>query len=227
MTRGHNGWHPHLHEIVFTSRPLTDLQRSAWEAALAKLWIRATIDSGLAAPTMQHGIRIQSGHSAASYIAKWGVADEMVGSAKKGGRDAAAGLTPWELLDNAAQRNDHGAQCARWWIEYARVFRGRRQLVWSRGLRALLESAPEQSDLDLAELDPEHRELVCVVDHWSWVAIRRLRSHAAILAVASRDVGAMEAAMARLRTACVLSSGRTCQENWLEDRNCEVYSHGN
>lgn len=228
VTRGANGWHPHFHEIVFTSAPLSDAQRAAWQVELSLLWIRATVACGLSTPDMAHGIRIQAGHAAASYITHWGIADEMVGVQRKradpDGVDR-GGLTPWELLDGSCARSTRGEQCGRWWIEYARAFRNRHQLVWSRGLRALLKAAPEQTDLELAELDPPHREVVAILDWWSWTAICRFRCHMEILdLMAGDDGGKLGKVLATLRSRCTLSNGCTLQTAWLEEHESVNYS---
>ena len=230
VTHGVHGWHPHYHEIVFTARHLSDVDLAAWKAELGALWIRATVVTGLSAPDVAHGIRIQAGYAAASYISKWGIADEMVGAQRKEAEPGSVhGLTPWDLLDRSVSRDWQGGRCGQWWIEYARVFRGRRQLVWSRGLRALLAAAPAQSDLDLAEADPEHRDMMMIVDSWSWRAICRLHAHWYVLALlAEPDFNLIAKVLSHMRKCCVLPGGVTMQDRWLARRDVDRYAleHG-
>jgi len=223
VTHGGNGWHPHYHTIAFTAHPLTPADMTAWATELAALWKRAAVGTGLAAPTMEHGIKIQGGHAAASYIAKWGVVEEMTMSAKKG-RDG-GGLTPWHLLDEARRHEKTDGttnQYALWWIEYARAFRGRHQCVKSRGLTALLELAPTQSDLDLAYKDDENRQVRTIIDHWSWRAICRLHAHADVLGEAQHDGMRLDRLLEYLRKTCVLHDGHTAQYHYLRDRAAEI-----
>lgn len=126
VTRGDaHGWHPHFHviEIIDGEVDLTSL-RDAWLASLRG----AGLDGAGAA------FQAQGADAAGNYIAKWGAAEELTLSQRKKGRGR-TGRTPAQLL--AASCDEGDREAGRLWAEYANVFHGRRQLVWSRGLKAL------------------------------------------------------------------------------------------
>jgi hypothetical protein len=173
VTHGDNGWHPHVHELMFTgaegfgdlvpdekgrlSSPAIDALRSAW--------ISAVIKAGLASKDqlqwlLLYSLDVRGGEYAAEYIAKfghdehWGMSSELTKQhAKIGARrlaDFAGHVTPFQLLEWAAA----GDPLAwRLFEEYSRVFRGKRMLTWSPYLRRKLAIGPEQSDTELAASD--------------------------------------------------------------------------
>lgn len=120
---GANGWHPHFHMIIVTAEAVDlDELREPWLASL-----RASGLDGTGA-----GWRVQDASQAGRYVAKWGAAEEVAFGARKKGR---GGLTPMQLLAASCDNDDGRAGAL--WREYSAAFRGRRQLVWSRGLKAL------------------------------------------------------------------------------------------
>lgn len=142
---GAHGWHPHFHIIVIT-REEVDLNslRDAWLSSLS--W--AGLDGTGA------GWRVQDATEAGNYMAKWGAAEELTMGAKKRGR---GGMTPTQLLASSCDEGD--VQAGRLWREYSAAFKGRRQLVWSRGLKRLalidevedIEAASNEAQADQAE----------------------------------------------------------------------------
>ena len=139
-----NGWHPHKHVLMFVSgdAPLSEIQ-----ATLTYRWISACVKQGLPAPSLDRGITVQDGSYADKYLSKWGLEDEMTKSHSKVAKNG--GFTPFALLENILQTGD--AQSWELFKEYASAFKGKRQLVWSKGLRArLLPDVVELSDEELA-----------------------------------------------------------------------------
>lgn len=122
---GAHGWHPHFHVIVIMDgdEDLSSL-RDAWLASLRGAGLDGT----------GSGWDIRSGDQVGRYVAKWGAAEELTLSRHKKGRGR-TGRTPAQLLAASCDEGDKAA--GRLWAEYARVFHGRRQLVWSRGLKSL------------------------------------------------------------------------------------------
>lgn len=135
---GANGWHPHFHMLLLT-RPGVDLAPlgPAWLASLAA----AGLDGAGAA------FRVQDASAAGRYVAKWGAGEEMTMTNRKAGRKG-RGRTPAQLLAASCDQGDKIA--GHLWREFSGVFRGRRQLVWSRGLKALA-GVGEVSDEDAAQ----------------------------------------------------------------------------
>ena len=122
---GVHGWHPHFH-VIIVSEWGTDLSplRDAWLASLRGAGLEGT----------GAGWDMRSANETAKYITKWGAAEELALSGEKKGRTS---MTPAQML--AASCDDGDRHAGMLWAEYASVFRGRRQLVWSRGLKALAE----------------------------------------------------------------------------------------
>ena len=122
---GAHGWHPHFHVIVIMEgdEDMTPLQ-DAWLASLRGAGLDGT----------GSGWDVRSGDDTGRYVAKWGAAEELTLSRHKKGKGR-TGRTPAQLLAASCDEGDKVAGGL--WAEYARVFHGRRQLVWSQGLKAL------------------------------------------------------------------------------------------
>lgn len=170
VKHGGNGWHPHVHELVF-ARPglLEDVRgldslRGEWVKQLLK---RGLGDSSKKSDMLTHALDFRGGDDAAAYIAKfghdeaWGISSEMTQGMKKVGTDGAGHHTPFELLHLAAQGDGTAAFLYR---EYVAAMKGKRAITWTRGLRkALLNSEDEATDEALAALDDPKPEESFVV----------------------------------------------------------------
>lgn len=145
VTYGRNGWHPHFHEILVLDCPpaaalsLIEGLRSVWLACL----------QGAGLSGNDAAFQVQSAQAAGAYVAKFGAAEELALQGEKRGRNGSRG--PWQLLDDA---RDGDKRAAAIWIEYALGFRGRRQLVWSSGLKARFGVGETSDDEAAAEVDP-------------------------------------------------------------------------
>ena len=145
VTHGRNGWHPHFHEIAVLDCPpaaslsLIEGLRAAWLACL----------HGVGLSGNEAAFQVQSAQAAGAYVAKFGAAEELALQGQKRGRNGSRG--PWQLLDDA---RDGCARSAAIWREYALAFRGRRQLVWSPGLKARFNIGETSDDEAAAEVDP-------------------------------------------------------------------------
>ena len=145
VTHGRNGWHPHFHEIAVLDCPpaaalsLIEGLRAAWLACL----------HGVGLSGNDAAFQVQSAQAAGAYVAKFGAAEELALQGEKRGRNGSRGV--WQLLDDA---RDGCARSAAIWREYALAFRGRRQLVWSPGLKARFGVGETSDDEAAAEVDP-------------------------------------------------------------------------
>lgn len=143
VTHGVNGWHPHCHMmlLVYGAVPPDHLLEKL-ESEVKAHWLTVVERQGADADWW-HGCDVRTAdRDVQDYIAKFGREPQDMGwtpeheltkaHVKRAGKD---GRSPFQLLaDYGAGDQDSGAL----FQEYARVFKGRNQLVWSRGLRDLL-----------------------------------------------------------------------------------------
>lgn len=179
-----NGWHPHFHILVFVK---CTYEGARWadgtfaqlEPDLFVLWKSACKRCGLALPDARHGLSIDEGDTPGAYMAKMGLEDDSGGSwglsheLTKGHIKRAAqgkGETPFELLD-ALLEDPTDRQAAELFKEFSAGFKGKSQLVWSRGLRALLGVGDDKDDEEIAaEVDPLSEVWArLTVDQWRMV----------------------------------------------------------
>lgn len=188
VTHGSNGWHPHLHILIFTDRKLEnmlvleDIIYKRWEYIISKFFDLR--------PDRYAAVQLQDGSAAARYVSKnasenWGIAEELtkahLKSAGRGGR------TPWAILaDYARNESQSDAELFR---EYTEAFKGRAQLYWSRGLRNYFGLNDQKTDKILAEETTEQEdEHICSLSHDVIAVMRKYRLQGQILVLA-RDHG--------------------------------------
>lgn len=150
-----NGWHPHLHMLVFcdmgafregepnergqlTSPAIEHLQ-GEWVRLLEK---NGLVDGNNRTWAQQYALDVRGGAKAAEYIAKWGheekwgLSSELTSAHAKLGRRDTWGTsdhyTPFQLLEMSAAGDGH-ATCA--FREFVGEFDGRRMLTWTPGLK--------------------------------------------------------------------------------------------
>jgi hypothetical protein len=162
-----NGWHPHLHELWFTSKKLSAHQIEACKKELFDLWHRACKKSGLGLPNRKYGVDLVRATSPQDYITKsnWGSSHELTKGHIKTGKTSS---TPFDLLRRAADGDKHAGSL---FVEYAKAFHGARQLFWSHGLKSSF-GLLDQSDEDLAEEEREKAETVYTFDGYTWRLVR-------------------------------------------------------
>lgn len=157
VTVGENGWHPHLHVLLFI-RPGVDV--SEVEGLCAELhvpWAGLLRSQLGVAPSVEHGIDFRPlNASAAAYVAKIGY--EVASPGTKSGR------TVFGLLEDAS---DGEAEAFFRCIEFFDTMKGRHSLDWSPGLRDRLGLRAEKSDEELAQED-EDGDHVCWVEKAVW-----------------------------------------------------------
>lgn len=182
ITYGENGWHPHIHQLVLTSRVISrdevrDLQgrqHARWNRALVRLGWSPSLDGV--------GTRIdlvrKSADAAARYVAKlqegerWetNAANEITRGDLKSGRKSSR--VPFEIVADAL--SDGLVEDWDLWQEYEQATKGRSSIRWSRGLRALLlpDEPEELTDEEAANVEPGG-DVIAVVDHVLYRQVRR------------------------------------------------------
>lgn len=174
-TYGSNGWHPHIHELVFIASQSSSDPHGTVEAelklALYNRWSSACLRAGLPLPSLEHGVDVRDGTYAAAYASKWGIESELTKWHVKHGKTES--ITPFDFLRIAIQSDDAAAIVAAraLFAEYANSFKGRRQLVYSPGLRDLYDLDPEQSDEEAAAGEEPDAELLGHLEPSHWKAI--------------------------------------------------------
>lgn len=174
-----NGWHPHVHMLVFArakglgeGEPINDKGDLDSEAirALRVQWVNLLLkvgfgSQGAVTDMMKHALNVRGGDKAAEYIAKfgrderWGASSELTKAYAKTGaageRQGIMHFTPFQLLTWAAN-GDAWAACR--FRDYAGRIAGKRAITWTPGLRASL-IATLQAHPNLADQTDQGRHL--------------------------------------------------------------------
>ncbi len=198
VTHGPNGWHPHLHVLIFfeddvptaTAVGPAGKWRKVWDCPdfdeLTELWQREVLRVfGIEhVPLAAYALKASMA-SDGEYIAKLGLelSDPANKKAKKGHR------TPWQIAsDWATARNKHRDDAgddaalpwrikhdldARLWRTYCEDMRGAHRLVWSNGLKDRL-GVVDMGDAELLEDDEPQPEdtWIASIPRATWRAIR-------------------------------------------------------
>jgi hypothetical protein len=179
VTYGENGFHPHLHILLFVDKPVTPFQV---QFLLAPIWQKACVKQGLPKPSDKHGCKVDDGSKAAAYCSKWGIESEMT----RGHTKTAAqgkGMTPWDMLRAVLHDNDE--QAGKLFQVYYEAFKGRRQLCWSKGLKDLLAVA-DLTDEEIAAQEQETSTELARLTPDQWRAIYKTKSEPLILDIAEK-----------------------------------------
>ena len=176
-----NGWHPHFHFLQFVTVKAEAAQLMDWKTRLYLRWDACCQKAGLGSPNFAHGIDLQDGKQASNYVSKWGLEDEMTKAHIKKGK--AGGETPFDLLRAVlADKNDK--QAAALFAEFARCFKGKRQLSWSNGLKARFNQA-EKDDQELAAEIEDSADLLGQITPDQWRDVLRVKARATVLELAA------------------------------------------
>jgi hypothetical protein len=199
VTHGANGWHPHIHVLLLTERPLTPAEQSALHDHAFAAWRASVVKHGHAAPQRWcTTLTVIADEGIATYATKMGAALELTQGAGKLGRSTTS-RTPFAVALDYLDTGDHDDLLL--WMEWERDMKGARQLTWSRGLKARY-GIGEQTDEEVAAADVPDAEVVGVLTAAEWrvvVAVPGLRVR--LLEAAERDDGAvaLDRLLSRLR----------------------------
>jgi hypothetical protein len=175
-----SGWHPHVHIILFTARPVE-------AAEVGVRWASATGLDGFRVNS--HGCKLEAVRSSAEiaarvadYLAKHGVEPSSWSAEHEASwanikQARCERFTPFDLARSAGVIIDQDGErviLASLFREFAAEFKGTRQLNWSRGLRAARRV--------------DDAQLLGDVPAYIWRAILRLGLRAELLE-AAEDLG--------------------------------------
>ena len=129
---------------------------------------------------MIHGVDVRNGTYAAEYVSKWGLEEEVTkGHLKKGLNGS---LTPFDLL-RGASTNNHFKTLFK---QFADVFKGKQQLVWSKGLKDLL-GIKQVTDEELIEETEKTSVEVSELGDMIWQLVLKYEKRAHVLELVERD----------------------------------------
>jgi len=177
ITVGQKGWHPHFHPLLVFENGMTPELMFDLEQRCRERWLTRLKKVGRYA-NWENGFTLRWGDNAiAEYLAKldkqidnefktWTEAHELAKSANKTARRG--GRTPNALLADCLQGDKQAGEL---WQEYAKALKGKRQLVWSDGLRERYNIAPEKSDKVLAKEQNEVSIILAQLDSEQWRAV--------------------------------------------------------
>lgn len=167
VTHGDNGWHVHIHALLLFGAGTDAGTVVRVGASMFGRWSAALEREGYEAPSWRHGLdarRLEGDPAAAlgEYFVKAQYSASME-TARGDLKDSRGGnRTPFGILRGMVETRKTG-DLGDWgtpededvWGEWERASKGRRQVSWSQGLRALLLPAEvEQTDAELAEAAP-------------------------------------------------------------------------
>lgn len=204
VTFGGNGWHPHLHLLVFVNPGVNEFDIADFEDAIYERWEQVLARSNHDA-LREYGIDVRAAdEDIAEYVAKfgrepkdagWTASREMAKGGSKRGRSD--GLTPFQLLEIYGKGDDSdeffqassvvssSKQAGALFVEYVNAFSRRNQLVWSRGLRDALALGEDISDAEAAGVDAPDAIEMAAIEIGSWKEIVKAGKRGELLDVAS------------------------------------------
>ena len=217
-THGKNGWHVHVHALLFVRGDITGPEAFALGDSMFERWSDALRAAGFGAPTPTHGVDVRLvGPSDSTKVAEYfskntfagkeragQLAWEAAGGTGKSGSKRFGNRTPFQILADAVESGPANADgelsedMALWW-QWETASKGKRQLTWSPWLRALLApDVAEKSDEDISNEDAGG-EVVLQLRDAQW---RVIEPRAAELLDAVEADDDMSAAYAWLREHC-------------------------
>ncbi len=201
VTVGPNGWHPHLHIVLFGDRALSTDELATLEERLFQRWAGAIGNRGNRRPTREHGIALEQARSRSDvsrYVCQVVAGDEestpvalevargdLKTSSHHGHR------TPWQVLADFRETGD--AFLLKLWHEWEQTTRNVHAIRWSKGLRAAVGLRKELSDEEIVAVEIGG-EVVYVFSRYEWRVLTRTRGamHAVLCAA---EEGGSEAVM--------------------------------
>lgn len=160
-TNGRNGWHPHLHIILLTDRPIP----SWFLKWVGERWRKAVLlELGVdAVPDRQRGTDLRTLNDA-DYLQKLGL---EISAPDKGPRNG--NRTPLQILQSFTETGD--VADLELWQSYVAGMHGARMLTWSRGLRVAC-GIEERTDQEIVEGEVDAETHVLTIKGEAWDRLR-------------------------------------------------------
>lgn len=171
----YNGWHPHVHILIFYKNKRASLTKIAKE--MEQKYLNALIKNNCdGLPGI--AFKLQSGDKAkeqlSRYFAKWSLENEMTKSHTKKARKKTS-MTPFDLLRNYLKENN--IVLLKLFKEYADCMAGTQQLAYSKGLKDMYQIV-EKVDEELANEKVERADLLgsLSLEEWQLVLKKDIRA---------------------------------------------------
>ena len=171
ITYGDNGFHPHLHILLFSNSNQIDYK--ALHKRLYEKWEHSLQSIGRY--TNKKAFNLQfSNEAIANYVTKWGEIDsnnnwsishEMTKNPVKVATNG--GYTPFALLESSQNGNEINGKLFQ---EYFRYMKGKQQLRYSKGLKELL-GLLDKSDEEICNEKIEQSYLFMILSREQWKQI--------------------------------------------------------
>jgi len=184
VTVGANGWHPHLHLLLFADRGLEAWQLAALRRRIFDRWSTSVTSLCRRAPTLEHGVVIEAARSreeAAHYICQVvtgsdetpnTMAYELTRGDLKMSRHNGQ-RTPWQVLDDYGTGGANRDRLL--WLEYEAATRRVNAIRWSNGLRAAVQLDEVEVTDEQIVLDEVGGDVVYTFAEIEWQRIRDAR----------------------------------------------------
>jgi hypothetical protein len=189
VTYGLNGFHPHYHILIFSSRLVCS---ELFKYYFAPLWQDACVKSGLGRPSDTHGLDVRDGQKADEYVSKgafglekdnWGLESELTKGHTKVSKSK-TGSTPFGLLEDYAINGTEKSKNL--FLVYFKAFKGSRQLYWSNGLKSKL-SVEDYTDEELIAKADDECSVLATLTVQQWRAVLFTGSEAVLLDIAEKN----------------------------------------
>ena len=163
------GHHPHRHALLFIKKGTWRVRHTT---AIKRLWKRCAARAGLKA-SIEHGVDVCGGESAGGYLTKF--AEELALNVGKLGRGVDR-CSPMGLVVESMDGNKWARGVFR---EYAAAYKGKRQLIWSKGLKELLQ-IKDVSDVEILEAGERYENWGLLDPNgWDGILLKKLRAELA------------------------------------------------
>lgn len=202
LTIGQSGWHPHTHELWAVGAHVDAEEMKTkilerWKSACSRAGLLDLNNAGQVAAFEAHAVDVKGWCNASDYLAKqddsrhWGVDRELAKASTKEGR--AKGKHPFGLLAIASGYADadtpeakfEAAKAGKQFVEYTMAMKGKRQIFWSHGFKALVGVA-DKSDEEVAEEQADKADLLGLLDVFQWRLVREHGKRAQLLDAAEQ-----------------------------------------
>lgn len=184
VTHGGNGWHPHTHELWFVDKGANAdyIKHFVTERWLTMCQKEGLVPRGKIKAFRKHAVDVKDNCSASEYMAKqddskhWGADREIAKASSK--RSYGKGKHPFALLDDYSTNGDEYS--GKLFMEYLEAMRGRPQIFWSHGLKALV-GIDDITDEELAGESQDTADLLTHLNMEEWRLVLKHKARAKIL----------------------------------------------